>query len=320
MNILCTLVLWGIALIGASARPAIIEFNEFTRTFNKSYSVTEYDLRYDIFRNNLDRIQTHNQNNHSWKLGINQFADLTADEFRMKYTGVKPRRTPSILIDNVPFISATTTFDHRKYLPPIKDQSTCGSCWAFSAVASIEGATAQKSGKVVSLSEQQLVDCSGSFGNFGCNGGLMDDAFMYIETTPLYAEDDYPYKATDESCHIDPSSKGVVQLKSHVDIPSNNGDALFAIASERVVSVAIEADESIFQFYTSGIIDSELCGTALDHGVAIVGGGHEDGKDYWLVRNSWGQSWGLDGYVKIARTSSGPGVCGINSQPSYPIV
>ena len=164
-------------------RPAIEEFNSFTQIYKKTYSPEEYDTRFDIFRNNLQLIRTHNQGNSSWKMGINQFADLTSEEFRMRYLGFKkplennniPRITDYSLKD---VKDLPTSFDLRKYLPKPKDQSSCGSCWAFSAVAAMEGASAQKTGKVVSLSEQQLVDCSKSYGNDGCQGGLMDFAFQ----------------------------------------------------------------------------------------------------------------------------------------------
>jgi cathepsin L len=303
-------------------RPAIVEFNSFTELYNKTYTLEEYDLRYDIFRNNLEKIRTHNQGKSSWKMGVNQFTDLTADEFRMRYLGFKkplennniPRITDYSLKD---VKDLPKEVDWSSKLPPLKDQGQCGSCWAFSAVAAMEGASAQKTGKVVSLSEQQLVDCSKSYGNQGCNGGLMQNSFQFAEKTAMCSEDSYPYTAQDGKCKT--SCKGLVQVKSYVDVPSGDENALLAAASQRVVSVAIEADQSIFQFYSSGVIDDPSCFQGqLDHGVSLIGfGTSEEGKDYWLVRNSWGSSWGDQGDVKLIR---GKNMCGIAEQPSYPVV
>lgn len=266
-------------IVAYAIRPAVVEFNDFTQRYNKTYSADDYDLRYDIFRNNLEKIRTHNQKNLSWKLGVNQFADLTAEEFRMRYLGFKrpvlfdtPRITDYSLnnINDLP-----NEVDWRSKLPPVKNQANCGSCWAFSAIAAIEGANSIKNGKVVSLSEQQLVDCSQSYGNQGCNGGLMDDAFQYAEKTALCSEDSYSYTAQDGACRAS-SCQGLVQVKSFADVPSGDEKSLLAASTKQVISVAIEADQNVFQFYSSGIIDDSSCGTNLDHGVALVGFGTEE--------------------------------------------
>ena len=305
-------------------RPAIVEFNDFTQRFNKNYSMEEYDLRYDIFRNNLARIQEHNRGNHSWQMGVNAFTDLTTEEFRMRYLGFNfgrssgsrtTRTIPRITdysLKNVRDLPKEVDWRTKGVVNPVKDQGQCGSCWAFSAISSIESNNAIKTGKLYSLSEQQLVDCSSSYGNQGCNGGLMDDAFQYAEKNALCSEDDYSYTAQDGTCKK--SCKGLVKVKSFVDIPAGDENSLQAASASRVVSVAIEADQNGFQFYSGGVFDGE-CGTNLDHGVTLDGYGQENGKPYWLVRNSWGESWGESGYIKLVR---GKNQCGISNAASYP--
>ena len=198
---------------------------------------------------------------------------------------------------------------------PVKNQGQCGSCWAFSTTGSVEGAEQIATGTLTSYSEQQLVDCSKQ--NNACNGGLMDYAFKYIETAPLMTESDYPYTGTHSflsKCKYD-SSKAAGQVGGYTDVQSDaTGVNLKAALANGPVSVAIEADKTVFQSYTSGVITSSACGTQLDHGVLAVGYGTEGGQDYFLVKNSWGPSWGAEGYVKIGVEN----VCGINAQPSFP--
>jgi cathepsin L len=196
----------------------------------------------------------------------------------------------------------------------VKDQGTCGACWSFSATGSIEGAWAIAKGTLVSLSEQQLIDCSTAQGNQGCNGGLMDDAFTYVEANGIGSEDSYPYTATGpNTCQ---SVTTVATISSFVDVtPLNEADLLSAV-NIGPVSIAIEADQPVFQYYSSGVLDSSACGTTLDHGVLIVGYGTST-EDYWIVKNSWGSSWGQSGYVYLARNKN---TCGLAQDPSYPVV
>lgn len=201
---------------------------------------------------------------------------------------------------------------------PVKNQGSCGSCWSFSTTGSVEGANFLKTKNLVSLSEQQLVDCSTPEGNEGCNGGLMDLAFKYIESNELETEAEYPYTAKDGTCSFD-KSKGTVGITNFFDVPQNSTAQLEAAVAQQPVSVAIDAGSIIFQLYFGGIIKSSWCGTNLDHGVLVVGYGTESGTDYWILKNSWG-NWGEKGFFRIKRGGDGPGICGIQLSASYPIM
>ena len=304
------------------------EFSFFQEKFEKRYnSLEELETRFAIFRKNFIEIVAHNNLlDQNFTMGINQFTDLTADEFKKLYVSGLPKvelgsyGCKSFESDAS---GAPQTVDWRSKgaVTSVKDQGQCGSCWTFSATGAVEGAWAISKGQLIDLSEQQLVDCASgvSYGSHGCNGGQMEGAFKYIESNGQCSLSTYPYKAVDGTCQ---RCSSVVHISSCSDVKPNDQLSLKAAVALQPVAIAIEADTRYFQSYSSGVLTSSSCGTTLDHGVLIVGYGEENGQKYWLVKNSWSTTWGDKGYVKIARSESknDPGICGIAMDPSFPTV
>jgi C1A family cysteine protease len=292
-------------------------------------SPTERDYRQSVYTSNLARVIRHNTHNHSYWLDVNKFADLSRKEFADKYisggynnnTGRKRNINWNLLTLSKSVLPTSVDWTTKGAVTPVKNQEQCGSCWAFSTTGSTEGAWFLKNGTLVSLSEQQLVDCSGKEGNQGCNGGLMDYGFQYIiDNKGITTEAAYPYTAQDGTC-VKNGLPVAARLSSFKDVPTNSETALMTAVSLQPVSVAVEADQDVFQLYAGGVM-TKPCGTNLDHGVLAVGYGTLGGEDFWLVKNSWGADWGVKGYIMLGRGTkfSAAGQCGIQMDPSYPVV
>jgi len=300
-------------------------FSNFQERFSKRYAnIQELESRFQIFRTNLHNIITHNLDyRQNFTMGINQFTDLTPQEFKDTYVG--ELHTEVGLYGCKSFssnaVSAPVAIDWRSKgaVTSVKDQGQCGSCWTFSATGAIEGAWAISKGQLVDLAEQQLVDCATglSYGSHGCSGGQMDGAFKYVIENGQCSLSSYPYTAKDGTCT---KCSAVAHISSCSDVKPNDQVSLKGAVALQPVSIAIEADTRYFQSYSGGILTSSSCGTQLDHGVLIVGYGEENGQKFWLVKNSWSTTWGDKGYVKIARSEStnDAGICGIAMQPSFP--
>ena len=265
-------------------------------------------------------IVAHNAKKLSYTLGHNEFSDLTWEEFFHAGVVGKKKGTSKLLHvstadetlpDAVDWVTAGA-------VTAVKNQGSCGSCWSFSTTGAIEGAYQIATGTLTSLSEEDLVQCDTT--DSGCNGGLMDNAFDWVEENGIATEASYAYtsgEGTTGTCSSSKKADAVVTVGGHIDVASKDESALKSAVAQQPVSVAIEADKSVFQLYSSGVLDSSSCGTQLDHGVLVVGYGTDSslGKDYWKVKNSWGSTWGEEGYIRMVRGSN---MCGIASQPSYP--
>jgi cathepsin L len=301
-------------------------FSSFVKAHNKKYTADEFFPRFNIFKANYNKIRLHNSGEHSYSLAVNAFADMTQEEFASKMMGLnaidnsflRNKNTNKALLQED--ITADVNIDWREKnaVTPVKNQQQCGSCWAFSATGSVEGRYSIKTGKLINLSEQQLVDCSRAQGNHGCNGGLMDYAFQWIISNKgITSTQDYPYTARDGTCQ---GNKTVAAtITGFGNVAQGSETSLLNALQEGPVSVAVQADRSVFQFYSGGILDDASCGTNLNHGITLVGAGSDPstGKQFYIVKNSWGTSWGESGYIRMVR---GKNQCGISSMASYATV
>eukprot|EP00927_Polykrikos_kofoidii_P068325 TRINITY_DN63696_c0_g1_i1.p1 TRINITY_DN63696_c0_g1~~TRINITY_DN63696_c0_g1_i1.p1 ORF type:complete len:359 (-),score=40.23 TRINITY_DN63696_c0_g1_i1:62-1138(-) len=316
----------------SNSKAAILSrFQAFLHEHGKVYDdETTFTKRLEIFSQNAMLVDAFNRNQTVGgpRLSINQFADLTKSEFKQMYLsslstvsshkeawGPTATSLGSIVADSV---------DWRKKgaVTPVKDQKNCGACWAFSTIGAIEAAWYLAGHPLVTLSEQELVDCSAGFRG-GCAGGEPSDAFNWVKQNGICTNQSYPWTSFQDECHNQFFPCQVVtRIQGYTLVQENDEQALKAAVAQQPISVQIEADTDIFRLYKSGVLKDSGCGTALDHAVLAIGYGTENGQDYWLVKNSWNASWGEQGYVRLARTNSSAswGECGIAMRPMYPVI
>jgi KDEL-tailed cysteine endopeptidase len=316
------------------------EFQEWTHTFNMQYRNTEhFNLVYNKWSENSAFIAFTNSQNHSFKLGHNQFSGMDLDEYHNYILqSNKPKSDPKQYINTTAIASLPVEVNWTKAggVTPVKDQGYCGSCWSFSATGALEGAYFNKYGKLESFSEQQLVDCDNLKNggkDHGCNGGLMDNAFSWISKNGgLCSEFNYPYTSgvtgvpgtCTKSCPLVFGS----QIASFIDVKPNSDTDMMNALYKEPVSVAIDAESREFQLYLSGVFTS-TCGTTLDHGVLATGYGVLNNLEYYSIKNSWSTSWGQNGYILLGKGidpntnkpyNGGAGQCGVLMEPSYPVL
>ena len=306
-----SLVFLFFSLLAASTVSNLINWDEYIKRFPEIELSTNSRFH---FENNIKLIIEHNSGNSSYKFGITQFLHLSDAQWSSRFHNITLDKPSNDIFEgrSLNLRSLPLSWDWRSagVTTPVKDQSSCGSCWGFSATETVETTWAIKSGELKVLSPQQLVDCSKL--NSGCNGGLQSRAYSYLQKTPQCLESSYPYTAKDGTCH---SCKGEVPLLSgYNSIKAGDESSMGQAVLITSLAIAIQADQKQFQMYSSGVTDFD-CGKNLDHAVTIEGYGNENGKDYWLVRNSWGTSWGDKGYIKMAR---GKDLCGLSQSVVYP--
>jgi C1A family cysteine protease len=291
--------------------------------YGKAYGLAEEAARFAIFVENYKYIVQFNGENTDVKLALNKFADITSEEFSNIYAGCyknngKHTKVPGDIEYEVHDLPASVDWRTQGAVTAVKNQGQCGSCWSFSTTGVLEGFYFISKGKLLSFSEQQIVDCDSQ--DDGCDGGLPYQALKYTAQAGLETETSYPYKGVDGTCAAK-KLKSYNTNSNYKLVQTQSPDALKTAIVTQPVSVGIEADQNVFQFYSSGVI-TKRCGDSLDHAVLAVGYTTVSGTEAFIVKNSWGADWGQQGYVYISTDGSangGNGVCGILSEPVVPV-
>lgn len=288
-------------------------FLEHMSQYGLSYGTNEeFEFRLQLFANVDARIKEINADpeNASFTLGHNQFSTYTDFEKKRMLGKWQPRSSGEKQKADFEPVDIPTSIDWRKKgaVNKVQNQGSCGSCWAFSSIAAMEGEHFIKTGTLPKLSEQQLVDCVKTCD--GCNGGLENLAFDYAEKMPIQSEKDYPYRAKNGKCK-ESAKKGIVKVTNHHHVQDKSIDALKAAIAIQPTCVSVDAEDDHFMYYSGGILDTTKCGHDLDHAITAVGYGEENGKHYFIVRNSWTASWGEEGYIRMSADVAGNGVCGL---------
>jgi len=306
-------------------------FTNWMQKHQKAYSAEEFKQRYEIFKNNMDFVQKWNMDDsNTHTVALNLFADMTGEEYRNTYLMTrKLDGSAALAANNEPHTTAinptnaTAPFGDvinwasKGAVTAPKNQGQCGSCWSFSTTGAVEGLNQIYTGHLISLSEQNLIDCSSSYGTQGCNGAWPSEAMKYIIANHgIDTESSYPYTATQGTCHFSASNTGA-SMKNVGTVRSGDEGDLQNHILKQPVSVCIDASHQSFQLYHSGIYKESACSTtALDHAVLAIGYGSQSG-DYYIVKNSWGTSWGMNGYIWMARNSGN--MCGIATTAVVPL-
>ncbi|XP_028837146.1 cathepsin K [Denticeps clupeoides] len=322
------LVLLGSFLVRAS-RNLDGEWENWRRTYRKEYNgLGEDAIRRSIWEKNMQLIEAHNQEYelgmHSYELGMNHLGDMTTEEVAEKMMGLQMPlyRDPNNTFEadsSLERLPKSIDYRRKGYVTAVKNQGSCGSCWAFSSAGALEGQLMKTQGKLVDLSPQNLVDCVKE--NYGCGGGYMTNAFNYVKNNGgIDSEAAYPYAGINQSCQYTESGKAA-GCKGYKEVKEGCERALMvAVAKAGPVSVGIDATLSTFQFYKKGVYNDPNCNKDdINHAVLAVGYGvTPKGKKYWIVKNSWGEEWGNSGYILMARNRNN--LCGIANLASFPIM